>query len=378
MRSFISSFDRRAAMRIGLITLVAFLLGIAPMEIAVRAVERSYGTMARFGYPGTDAAKLAWFLDIARQSKPARVLTLGNSQAEYGLHPGVLAEALGIDEAEVYNLSFSGTSALSGLELVERHRLTPELIVICVSPADLSRPMIERGEKLLAASLDGAGDHHERLSWRPALEAWLARSYAGIVRSADPRYRRSLADYLALVKSPAGSLASLTDVGRFVTTGRVAREPLADGRYHIRSFERGFLGLDMLKPWSKDDFERLAVAPSEVYYQEHIFPSYLIDGPQYWGRLADKIAGLKRANTRVVLLRMPVYQPFFEVEERATRFAATLETFAHAHEVQLISQRDLPPDFATTPTPFRDAAHLHAASALSFSRWVGERIRAGF
>jgi hypothetical protein len=375
MPSSISNSEQRIgrAAAVAAMALAAWLAAVAPMEIAIRAVEATFGRDARFGYPGSDATKLDWFLEIERQEAPPEVLIVGDSQAEYGIHPGVLAKALGKPETAVYNLSFSGTSALTGLEIIRRRGLAPKLVIICISPADFSEPMIARGDKLLAGLSGGEPVTEGLETWRARFDNALRGAFASILRSADPRYHRSLSDYLNLALMPR-NLASLSDIGRFITSGRVGREVLAEGRYYIAYFQRGFLGLEMLVPWTIADFERLAVAPSEAYYRQQIFPSYNRDARLRWEDLAGRLGRLKEQGARVVLLRMPAYQPFLELEERETRFGSALDDFATSHSFGVITPAGLPTGFTSDPGMFRDLAHLHAGSAVPFTLWLAARV----
>ena len=377
MRSSISSSDRRVWRPITLVALAAivFCMAIAPIEIAVRRVEAQFGRNAKFGYPGTDAAKLDWFLDITKQGVRPSTLIVGNSQAEYGVHPGDLAASLGRDESDIYNLAFSGTSALTGLAIIGRLGWSPKLVVVALSAADLSRPMTERGDKLLQQRGAQLGTGVAATSLREQVGSLVAHSVRQIIRASDPRYRRSLSDFQRLLLAGTGALVSITDVGRFLTSGRLGREDLAGGRYHIAYFRRGFLGLEMLKPWTADDFERVAVRPSEEYYRAHIFPSYRTEAPRLWHDLATQLARLRQSGTRVVLVRLPAYQPFLEIEDQETGFGAALETFAMAERVEYIKLDRLPDGFLRAPSTFRDAAHLHADSATIYTRWLGEHLK---
>lgn len=377
----------RQAARVVLLAVAALLLVLAPVETAVRLVEARHGERARFGHPGSDAGKLAWFLELMAESGPATVLVLGNSQAEYGIDPAVLATALGIGERDVYNLSFSGTSVLAGLEIVRRYKLAPRLVIACVSPADLSRPMIERGEQLLAARVEGgAGAVGAAASTASAsglsvaalrqdVDGRIAGGLHRVLRASDPRYRRSPADWWRLARAP-GAVTGTADIGRFLTTGRLGRETHADGRYHIPYLRRGFIGLEMLRPWAdRAEFERLAVAPSQAYYRAEIFPSYGRERTASWAALGGHVRALAEAGTRVVIVRMPAWRDFLALEDRETGFAADLAAFAAAHGTSVVLP-DAPAlaEFLDRPAHFRDAVHLHAASAGPWTRWLAERI----
>ena len=149
LSTFNSRLARYSPWQTLLLAGLSFAALVVPVELAIRAVEARYGPAPRFGAPGSDATKLAWFLEIVAQGPSIKTLIVGNSQCEYGIKPSTLAEASDQPLDQIYSLTFSGTSALTGLEIARRLGLSPARIIVCLSPADLSTPMVERGETLL-------------------------------------------------------------------------------------------------------------------------------------------------------------------------------------------------------------------------------------
>lgn len=380
MNSFTSSFRVSTWWCAGLF-LVPVIALLVPYEITIRAVEARYGREAVFGYAGTDQRKLEWFLETVRRRGGGHdTLIVGNSQCEYGLNPSVLKEQMP-ELGDIYDLSFSGSSFLAGLEIVERLRLRPKTAIVCVSAADFSRPMVDRGSKIAQAvpdELDRATAEPALQSWRARLDGALAQGFSQILRSADPRYHRSLADFARLIRTPAIVAESLEEAGRFLTTGHTGKELLGGGRYYIAYTDSGFMGLVMRRAWELEEFRRLGLEPSERYYKQETFPSYRADSGAYFAAARDRLSRLRQGGTRIVLVRMPVYRAFQELEDRETGFDAQIAGFARDLGLPLIVPEQIAGDLTGDVRNFRDAAHLHEQSSFIVSTRLAAAIRRTF
>ena len=377
LSTFNSRLARYSPWQTLLLAGLSFAALVVPVELAIRAVEARYGPAARFGAPGSDATKLAWFLEIVAQGPSIKTLIVGNSQCEYGIKPSTLAEASNEPLDQIYSLTFSGTSALTGLEIARRLGLSPARIIVCLSPADLSTPMVERGETLL--------NELEKTARRSALgsTAGLGSILASLdttkivsrmLRASDPRYRRSLREYISLAGNAKDAFTSLDEMGRFLTTGRTGKQVLANGRYYIAYFQRGYLGLLMLRAWTPDEFDSLALKPSAAYYAQAIYPSYRHNGERLWKEAGSRLVAMKNAGADIVLVRMPVWRPFLEVEDVQTSFHTDLRDFARRMQLPVFEPEKFPPQLSDDLASLRDPVHLHDGSAQIFTQALARLI----
>lgn len=366
-----SIFSSRAGF--WLASLIGLVVLLGPAEFVVRAVERSFGTNARFTYPANDAQKLDWTLDYLREGRAISTLVVGNSQCEYGVDPARL-------EPGSYNLTFSGSSFIAGLKLVSTLDLAPRQVVLCISPADLTRDMVARGDQIVAAAqaksgIAGGSSLRDIVTgWRQRLENTVGAGFTTIFRSGDIHYRRMLIDFVRLITRRDAWPGSLEDWGRFWTSGQARRPYQADARYYTTRFDRGFLGLVMTRPWNSAEFDQGAYLPVVDNYRATVFPDYIANGNRYWDEAEALVAKLSRSGIRVVLLRMPVAKDFAAIEDGATGFSRRLSEFAAKLNLRLIDGAALAPDIGGDVSSYRDAAHLHQQSAQVFTSRLAEAL----
>jgi len=371
-------------MRPLLVTACAFLLVLAPYEASIRVVEAHFGRSAQFGYPGTNTRKLEWFLTALEQRERFDTLIVGNSMCEYSINPIELKRARPDIGPEVYNAAFSASSMIGGLRVLNALELAPERVVICASTGDFSAYQNDYAQ-LLVEALAERMPGPERVfadicledlrECRARIERALAATFAEVVRSADPNYRRKLGDFLNLVAYPERIPRTLDELGRFLATGRTAREALADGRYHIGYSADGFLGLEMLKPWESDEvFAQLALDPLVAFYRQTIFPDYLANKERFFGEAAAEIAKLQRRGVQIVIVQLPEYATFAAGEEEATGFRAELQNFAAKAGVKLILSDQFAAGFMADKQNFRDAVHVHEASSVYVTARLAELL----
>lgn len=349
---------------------LAGLLGLAallgPAEFMIRTIERSFGEKARFTYPANDAQKLDWALDYLAQRQPISTLIVGNSQCEYGVDPAGL-------EPGSYNLTFSGSSFIAGLKLVRTLDLAPKQIVICISPADLTRDMVARGDQIVATAqakrgLVGGSSFRDKVTnWRQRLENEVGTGFATVFRCGDTHYRRLLSDFGHLLTRRDAWPDTPEAWGRFWTSGQSRQPQQVDARYYTARFDRGFLGLVMVRPWNGTDFDSGAYLPVVNNYRATVFPDYDQNGNRYWEEAEALVTDLSRSGIRIVLLRMPVAKDFAAIEDEATGFSKHLAAFAAKLVLRSLDGAALAPDMARDVSSYRDAAHLHQQSAQIFT-----------
>lgn len=366
-----SIFSSRAGFWLaGLVSLFALL---GPTELAIRRIEHAFGMNARFTYPANDAQKLDWALDYLRQHRRISTLIVGNSQCEYGVDPAGL-------EPGSYNLTFSGSSFTAGLKLLDILDLAPRQIVLCISPADLTRDMAARGDQIVAAAqakrgvANGSSLRDRVTGWRQRLDNAVGAGFATLFRSSDIHYRRLLVDFVRLVTRRDAWPDSPEEWGRFWTSGRARGPSQADARYYTARFDRGFLGLVMTQPWNEADFDQAAYLPVVENYRATVFPDYHANASRYWEEAEALVSKLSRSGTRIVLLRMPVAKDFAAIEDQATGFSTRLSEFAAKLDLTLIDGAALAPDVAGNVASYRDAAHLHQQSAQAFTKKLAEAL----
>src|SRR5262249_32612732 len=101
--------------------LIVFLFLYAPHEAFVRRSEALYGRKPLLRTPSSDNMKVEWFFDELTAEREFSMYFSGSSVCEYALEPDLLADSMpaGVNARKAYNLGFSGTSALAGLEILE-------------------------------------------------------------------------------------------------------------------------------------------------------------------------------------------------------------------------------------------------------------------
>jgi hypothetical protein len=356
---------------------------VVPNEIAIRAVEAQFGRDARFGYPTSDIEKLDWFLQDLQASGTPDTLIVGNSQCLYGLIPDAFRYLHGGTAERVYNLSFSGTSFIDGLEIARGLNLAAKTVIACVSAADFTADMVSRGDGIITKAASQApkaepesdgvvAATHRRRQW---LEDRIALSVAEICRSTERKYRRSAADYVHLADGETRFPRNLEELGRFLTTGHSDFDALENGRYVISLYHEGFLALRMLQPWiDEQKFRQLAVDPIVKSYEQSVFPDYRRNSAPLFARAMADIKDIEARGSEVILVRLPEFVSLGEAEERETSFSRDIAHLANELKVRFIEADFVGIDFNRSPLNFRDAAHLHAVSANAVSIVLATRL----
>jgi hypothetical protein len=121
--------------------LVVILLGVA---LGVGLTEAA---LRRAGLPLPESKKKA----VIRLADDFPALVLGDSRADTGIVPSVLADALQC--GEMGNLGAAGTSPINQLELLNLMGLHPRLLIIAVSPASVYGGTFYRDPRAVAADL---------------------------------------------------------------------------------------------------------------------------------------------------------------------------------------------------------------------------------
>jgi hypothetical protein len=340
------------------------LMGLmaVPAEVGIRLVERRYGRNVRFVSPASNSDHLDWFLEDLRRDAGYDLLVAGSSASMYGLRPDILGSPC-VGGHSAYNLSFSGVSFFLGLEIIRHLRLTPKQLVVSVSPFNFTRLAVERDRCSLI-------DLDRRIAGMTAVHPMTPR-----LRICDPRYDAALSNLAGSLGRGAAVFGGLESFGRCMAAGDDAMF-LHDGRYTIRYVSSGFVGLVMERTWSAGDFQARALEPLEDNYRNVLCPDYRASGASLFARAEKLLEKLQAKGIGVVFVRLPQFAALRTLEDSETGFDQTMAAFAERLGIAYIDAQGFCPGFVSDPANFRDAAHLHEASAVPVSKWIAARVAA--
>lgn len=357
---------------------------IIPQELAVRASERLYGVdRVAFRPPLSDNQKLDLFLEALRTGRHFALYCVGSSVCEYGLHPDVLAEALPDKRDGVYNLGFSGSSFIAGLELLELLDIHPQVLLVSISPFELTRTGTERGDKIVAHAAEqaralGLTAKTDAVSRDPRtmLEQWTRDRVYTVLHCATPARRRTLPQWLSLLRAWRNNTYRAGDLLRFLNNEAFSTDETtwASMRYYVEFCSNGYLGLKLRWKVSPDEFERTLSAPLIKEIETTTAERYRLDSPACLEKTERLLARFRDKGTRVVLVRLPEYARLLDAED-ALGFARDLEALARRLGATLVTPDLVGREFCTNTDHFRDAEHLHHDSSIPYSRTLAERLR---
>lgn len=364
--------------------ILTFCALMIPHELAVRQSERMYG-VDRVGFATMmdDNAKLDFFLNELHDGQRFSMYCVGTSVCEYALHPDVLQTSLPKDRHGVYNLGFSGTSLLCGLKILRLLDIHPDSLVVSVSPFDFTVTAAARGDKILQHATDSARSLGLNVNATPppfdvrtALEGWTRNRFYGLLHSATPARRRTLPQWLMLLKSWRVGEYQRGDLLRFLNNEvyRFDFKAWDSYRYYVEFCKHGYLGLKLKWLLPLPEFERTQFKEVDASMRTKTLPEYQKDGLTYREQAFEVLRGFRERGTRIVLVRIPEYHKLIETENESG-FDNDMHILASRLGVRYISQDIVPAEFMTNPDNFRDAEHLHYDSSLVYGKILVYALR---
>jgi hypothetical protein len=338
------AFDRRVVVAF-VCTLFALLL---PYEALVRASERRHGiSRARLAEPKTVSPRVDGFLADLAAGRRYDTIGVGTSRIQFALRPDIVAPHFGLTQ----NLGIAVVSSIATLEWIEQLGLEPKVLIVSVSPMDLTPSAILRGQ--LAVRRMSPAVRSEAAGRFPSpTDATRLATYSLLRSATEPRHRH-LGQWLELWQQGGDTLAFLNNedatgpVGTTVTDGYTASSRIATVE-EMRIEERESLAAEMMT--------------HEVETE---------------ARLTAVVRRFRDRGTRVILVRIPTAIGLRRTEEMHSGFDQRLRRISHVGGVPYIDGLDLLGGevFASDSSNFSDAEHMNSHGAIAFSNALVRHLR---
>jgi hypothetical protein len=330
-------FDRRALATF----VVVFLALLLPYEALVRASERRYGVhRARVADPKTISPRVDGFLADLAAGRRYDTIAVGTSRVQFAIRPDILAPHFGLTQ----NLGIGGVSSAATLEWIEQLGLHPKLLIVSVTPMDLTPMAIVRGERAVQrASISREASAPNSI--RGPGDATRIATYALLHGASDERHR-NLGEWLELLRDGGNVLAFLNNED---ATGPVGTAPTTDG----------------YTPSSRI----ASVADMEEPQLGNVAADMIAHEAETSARLIAVVKRFRARGTRVVIVRIPTAIGIRRTEDRNSGFDARLRRISAASGAPYIDGLALlgGEAFARDRNNFGDAEHMNSKGAMVFS-----------
>jgi hypothetical protein len=329
------AFDRRVIAAF-VCTLLAILV---PYEVLVRASERRHGvSRARLADPKTVSPRVDGFLADLAAGRTYDTIGVGTSRIQVALRPDIVAPHFGPTQ----NLGIAVVSSIATLEWIEQLGLEPKVLIVSVSPMDLTPSAIVRGELAVRRMNSPARSVAEGSFHSPANVTRRA-TYSLLHSATEPRHRH-LGQWLELWQEGGNAIAFLNNedatgpVGTKVTDGYTASSRNATVE-EMRITERQSLAGEMMAHEVQTEARLTAVAT------------------RFMAR-----------GTRVVLVRIPTAIGLRRAEELHA-FDARMRRISRVSGLPYIDGLALlgGEAFASASGNFSDEEHMNSRGAIAFS-----------
>lgn len=338
------AFDRRAIAAF-VCTLLAILI---PYEALVRASERRHGiSRARLAEPKTVSPRVDGFLADLAAGRRYDTIGVGTSRIQFALRPDIVAPHFGLTQ----NLGIAVASSIATLEWLEQLGLHPRLLIVSLSPMDLTRLAIVRGELAVKRM-----DHSRRpdAAGTPFSPTDVTRAAAySLLHSATAARHRNLGQWYELHREGGDVLAFLNNED---ATGPVGRR-VSDG--YTQS-------------------ARTASAEEmQLTQRERLSEEMLAHEGEAAARLEAVVRRFRARGSRVVIVRIPTAIGIRRSEDSSSAFDARARRISSACGVPYIDGLALVGGeaFASDARNFDDAEHLNSRGAIAFSSALVGRLR---
>ncbi|MEA2568234.1 MAG: hypothetical protein QOI24_235 [Acidobacteriota bacterium] len=320
---------------------VVFFALLVPYEALVRASERRYGVhRARIADPKTISPRVDGFLADLAAGRRYDTIAVGTSRVEYAIRPDILAPHFGLTQ----NLGIGGVSSTPTLEWLEQLGLHPKLLIVSVTPMDLTPMAIVRGERAVQRASISREAATPNSIHGPGDAARIA-TYSLLHGATDERHR-NLGEWLELVRDGGNVLAFLNNED---ATGPVGSARTTDG--YTPSAQIASVA-DMEEP-------QLGNVAAEMIAHE----------AETSARLIAVVKRFRARGTRVVIVRIPTAIGIRRTEDASSGFDARVRRISAASGVPYIDGLALVGGeaFARDGRNFSDAEHMNSRGAIAFS-----------
>ncbi len=316
-------------------------------ELLVRRSEALYGIRrTNVVSPHSPSPKIDALVSDLAAGQHYDVYALGTSRTEEGIRSDVI-DSVG----PTYNLGMSGSSSLSGFEVLDLLNERPSLIIVGVTPMDFTITGMRQGAIGIRLARDSIASLRgvEMEERGPAASA-RSMTYA-LLHGAALHRRRSLGQWLDLFRMHG-------DLLKFINNAdAVAKQE--------DLWIRGFLGVPRVA--TPEHFRELRPGYIPNEYSEDHEPLY--------ARLAEVVAWQLSRGTEVVFVRMPL-APVPRQLEDAVGFDRDIRVMAAHCGVRYIDGQALVGNgFIDDRRNFVDGGHLNVAGATRFSRALAAALR---
>jgi len=317
-------------------------------ELLVHRSEARYGIRrTNVVVPDSLSPKIDALVNDLAAGKHYAVYALGTSRTEEGIRSDVIERAVG----PTFNLGMSGSSLLSGFEVLDRLNERPSLIIVGVTPMDFTVAGVGQGNVTVRLARDSiASLRGPEMEERGLAAAARSMTYT-LLHGAAPNRRRSLGQWFDLIRLHG-------DLLKFINNADA-------GARQENLWISGFVGVPRVA--TPERFRQLlpSITPSE-YVQDH--------GPLY-ARLQEAVARQRSLGAEVVFVRLPL-APIPRQLEDAAGFDRDIRAAAARCNVRYIDGRALMGDaFINDRRNFVDGGHLNVPGATEFSRALADVLR---
>lgn len=318
-------------------------------ELLVRRSEARYGVRrANVVSPLSASPKIDALVSDLAAGVHYSAYALGTSRTEEGIRSDEIDRTVGL----TYNLGMSGSSILTGFEVLDLLDERPALLIVGVMPMDFTMTGVRQGSVPLRLARDSIASLHRRpeIAERGPAATARAMTYA-LFHGASPARRRSLGQWFDLFQMRG-------DLLKFINNAdAVAKQDSL--------WIRGFLGVP-------------GVATPEHFRQlrpSYITSEYIEDHERLYARLEEAVARQRQRGTEVVFVRLPIAPIPRELED-AAGFDRDIRAAAARFGVHYIDGRTLMGDaFINDRSNFVDGGHLNASGATRFSHALADALR---
>jgi hypothetical protein len=269
---------------------------------------------------------------------------------ESAIRPDLLAPHFGLTE----NLGIGGVSSTAILEWLEQLGLRPKLLIVSVTPMDLTPMAIVRGQRAVQRASISREERASSSVTGPADAARIA-TYTLLHGATDERHR-NLGEWLELIRDRGNVLAFLNNEG---ATGPVGIAATTDG--YSPSSRIASLA-DMEEP-------QLGNVAAEMIAHE----------AETSARLVAVVKRFRARGTRVVIVRIPTAIGIRRTEDTSSGFDARVRRISAGSGAPYIDGLALVGGeaFARDRRNFGDAEHMNSRGAIAFSNALVRALGAG-
>jgi hypothetical protein len=337
------AFDRRA-LAVFACTLLAILI---PYETLVRASERRHGMhRARLAEPKTVSPRVDGFLADLAAGRRYDTIGVGTSRIQFAMRPDIVAPHFGLTQ----NLGIAVASSIAALEWIEELGLSPRLLIVSLSPMDLTRLSIVRGE-LAVKRMDHSRRQDEARTLLSPTEVTRASTHA-LLRGTTEARHRNLGQWYELLLEGGNVLAFLNNED---ATGPVGRT-VSDG--YTQSVRTA------------------SAEEMQLTQRESLAAEMLAHEVEAAARLEAVVGRFRARGTRLVIVRIPTAIGIRRSEDLHS-FDARARRISSACGVPYIDGLALVGGeaFASDSRNFDDAEHMNSRGAIAFSNALVGRLR---